>query len=110
VALSAKLEANERFQPANKAQPFQALLRPLFCPVELNIESDTARFDQHGPRIAIPAAFFVDLRLAQTPVSIARTRDYEAALADAQVSFPNTSRVDADHTWLTSMKAATDIA
>jgi hypothetical protein len=104
----AKLEASERFQQAKKAQSLQALLRPLFCPVELNIESDTARFDQRGPQIAIPAAFFVDPRLAQTPVSIARTH-YETALADMQVSFPNTSRVDADHAWLAPVKAASDM-
>jgi hypothetical protein len=87
----------------------QEQLRPLFCPVEVNIESDAAAFDDRTPMIRVPSAFFVDSRLAAADVAVER-KAYEAALQKLLSTLPETpGRRDADHPWLTPVKAHSDI-
>jgi hypothetical protein len=92
------------------ARSMQVRLRPLFCPMEVNIESDAQPFDDHRPTLSLPAAFFVDPRLATAVISIER-RHYDAALQRLDSSLPETPghRADADHGWLTPVKAHSDI-
>ena len=88
----------------------QEQLRPLFCPMEVNIESDPSPVDDQKPSLHIPSAFFVDPRLATADVSI-RRQDYDAALRAMRSRLPDTpGRADADHGWLTPVKAASDVA
>jgi hypothetical protein len=110
TAGSLLLENSSRFQEAKSALSLQEQLRPLFCPVELNLESDVVPFDEHAPTITVSSAFFVDARLSQRPIQISRTH-YEAALTQLNSSFPKTrpQRHDADHAWLTPVKASADI-
>jgi hypothetical protein len=87
----------------------QERLRPLFCPMELNIESDAQPFDDRRPTLSLTAAFFVDPRLATAVISIERPH-YDAALQRLGSSLPRTpGRADADHGWLTPVKAHSDI-
>jgi hypothetical protein len=104
-----KLQASETFQRARKARSLQERLRPLFCPVELNLESDSAPLDELAPQVTVPSAFFVDPLLAQKPLSIKRAH-YDAALRAAKAAFPEVSpaRPDGDHGWLTPVKAFSD--
>ena len=102
---TAKLEASEAFQKARTATSLREQLRPLFCPVELNFESDTALTGD----VTIPAGFFVDPRLHKRTVKISRAA-YDAELRKADSTFPETKNRDADHAWLTPVKAASDIA
>lgn len=90
----------------------QEQLRPLFCPVELNLESDSTPLDDKAAQINIPSAFFVDPLLMQGSagsISIKRA-DYDAALKALKSSFPEAlpARPDADHGWLTPVKAFSD--
>jgi hypothetical protein len=87
----------------------QERLRPLFCPVELNLESDPTPLDDKAAQVNIPAAFFTDPLLAQGGVMVQRAH-YEAALAALHASFPEAAprRPDADHGWLTPVKAFSD--
>ena len=88
----------------------QEQLRPLFCPMEVNIESDASPFGDHKPTLQIPSAFFVDSRLATTVVSVKRDH-YDAALRKLRSQLPGPAdRPDADHAWLTPVKAHSDIA
>ncbi len=103
----AKLFGSAKFQQANKALSLQEQLRPLFCPVELNLESDSAPLDQKAAGVQIPSAFFVNAMLAQDSISIERSH-YDAALAALKASFPETLLADADHGWLTPVKAFSD--
>ena len=103
----AKLEESQKFQQVKRTLTLQEQLRPLFCPVELNLESDTTPFDHKAPKIEIPSAFFIDPRLAKGSVAIERAH-YEAALTAAQTTFPDTPQADADHGWLTPVKAFSD--
>ncbi|MCI0338081.1 MAG: hypothetical protein L0226_10920 [Acidobacteria bacterium] len=105
----AKLGGSEKFQQAVKARPLQEQLRPLFCPVELNLESDPRPLDELATRITIPSAFFVHPLLAQKIITINRA-DYGAALLGLKAAFPEAlpKRPDGDHGWLTPVKAFSD--
>jgi hypothetical protein len=95
---------------AEPERSMQERLRPLFCPVEINIESDASPFDDRKPTLRVSPAFFVDPRLATVEISV-RRQDYEAALAKLNSRLPDTPgrRTDADHGWLTPVKANSDI-
>jgi hypothetical protein len=104
------LQTSAKSQEAQRARSLQEQLRPLFCPVALNLESDVAPFDAQQSMLTVPSAFFVDPRLAQAALQISRTH-YEAALTRLESHFPGTQprRRDADHAWLTPVKANSDI-
>jgi len=95
---------------ADPERSMQERLRPLFCPVEINIESDLSPVDAKKPTLRVPSAFFVDPRLAAEEISI-RRQDYETALATLNSRLPGTpdNPPDADHGWLTPVKANSDI-
>jgi hypothetical protein len=107
----AKLHASGNFQRAQKARSLQERLRPLFCPVELNLESDSSPLDAEAVQISIPSGFFVNPLLAQKAITIQRAH-YQAALRAAKAAFPEIlpKRPDGDHAWLTPVKAFSDIA
>ncbi|STY30416.1 rod shape-determining protein MreB [Legionella wadsworthii] len=90
---------------------FQELIRPLFCPVELNLMSDVFPNDLVQSEISIPAEFFVDSRFLKAEekqtISISRTF-YQMALNNVGSYFPETALNDADHAWLTPVKAKSD--
>jgi hypothetical protein len=91
------------------ARSMQERLRPLFCPMELNIESDSEPFDDRRLTLRIPSAFFVDPRLATAEISVQR-QHYDAALAKLGSRHPSADeRTDADHGWLTPVKAHSDV-
>jgi hypothetical protein len=110
VAASARrLADSPGYQKVLAARSLQERLRPLFCPVEVNIESDTEPFDDGKPTVRIPSGFFVDERIATASVSVQR-QSYDAALKKLGSSLPKTpGRIDADHAWLTPIKSRSDI-
>ena len=77
--------------------------------MEVNIELDPEPIDDRKPALRIPSAFFADPRLATADISIER-QHYDAALRATGSRLPETpGRVDADHGWLTPVKAQSDI-
>jgi hypothetical protein len=104
-----KLYESENFQRAFKALSLQERLRPLFCPVELNLESDSNPLEAEAPPVSVPSAFFVHPLLAKKTVTIKRAH-YDAALRAAKAAFPEVlpERPDGDHGWLTPVKAFSD--
>jgi len=102
-----ELQGSEKFQQAKRARSLQEQLRPLFCPVEINLESDPTPLEQKDPKIEIPSGFLVNPILAQGSIAVDRAH-YDAALAALKTSFPETSLADADHGWLTPVKAFSD--
>lgn len=105
---TAKLEKSPTFQAAKAQLSLPEQLRSLFCPIELNLESDAMAFDANKEAILVPSAFLVDPRLARAQIPITRSH-YEAALAKMKTRFPGTNRPDADHAWLAPVKGASDI-
>jgi len=101
------LAESDKFRQTSKTLSLQEQLRPLFCPVELNLESDPTPLDKKSPTIEIPSAFVVHPLLARSSLTAQRGH-YEAALATMKASFPETKRTDADHAWLTPVKAFSD--
>ena len=104
-----RLAASPGYRKVLAARSMQERLRPLFCPMEVNIESDPEAFDDHKPTLQVPSSFFVDSRLAAGPISIKREH-YDAALQRVRSRLPkNAGRTDADHAWLTPVKAQSDM-
>jgi len=104
-----RLFSSPTYRKMLQSATMQEQLRPLFCPVELNIESDPDPFDDKKALVQIPAGFFADPRLGAASVSIARA-DYEQALTKFRSRMAGPSkRTDADHPWLTPVKASSDI-
>jgi hypothetical protein len=107
-ASAQRLADSANYQKVLAARTMQEQLRPLFCPMELNIESDSQPVDDNKPALRVPAAFFVDPRLATADISIDREH-YDAAVRKLNSSLPQTpGRADADHGWLTPVKANSD--
>ncbi len=108
-ASSRRLAASPEYRKALQSRSMQEQLRPLFCAVELNIESDHDPFDQHKPAVQIPAGFFVDPRLGASSIAIPR-ENYEQALQKLRSHMPDKPvPTDADHAWLTPVKADSDV-
>lgn len=105
-----KLAGSEKFQQGKKALSLQEQVRPLFCPVELNLESDLTPLDDKAPQLRVPSAFLVDPRLAQGSVTIDHAQ-YDGALVALNAAFPEIRplRRDGDHGWLTPVKAFSDM-
>ena len=108
-ASSRRLAASPEYRKALQSRSMQEQLRPLFCAVELNIESDHDPFDQQKPAVQIPAGFFVDPRLGASSIAIPR-ENYDQALQKLRSHMPEKPvPTDADHAWLTPDKADSDM-
>ncbi len=84
-------------------------LRPLFCPMELNLESSATPIDDETANIEIPSGFFVDPRLASLPVTISRKAYLDSlTLLGSQFPMSDPPRIDSDHPWLTPVKSRYD--
>jgi hypothetical protein len=106
---SRRLYASPEHRKARQSRTMQEQLRPLFCPVEVNIESDGEPFDDHKASVQIPAGFFADPRLGAEPVAVPRN-NYDQALQKLRSSMPGApGRTDADHAWLLPVKANSDV-
>jgi hypothetical protein len=109
---SRRLAASPQYRKALRARPMQEQLRPLFCAVELNIESDVSPSDQRKPTVQIPAGFFADPRLGASPIAIPR-ENYDQVLRQSGSHLPDPpdgpGGADADHAWLAPVKANSDI-
>ncbi|GJL60920.1 MAG: hypothetical protein NPIRA03_37770 [Nitrospirales bacterium] len=100
------LEESESFQERKSRRSLQEQLRPLFCPVEVNLESDGPSFWRGRIDIRVPSAFFVDKHLA-TGTLIMGQKEYFSALSHFNSDFPG-GGADADHAWLTPVKGYSD--
>ena len=110
VAGVKKLNQSKFFQH-DTSLSLQEQLRPLFCPVEVNFMSDSVPNEKQHPEIKVPSQFFVDSRMLaiSTPRDVTISRPhYKAALIGMGSMFPETSLSDADHAWLTPVKAISD--
>jgi hypothetical protein len=104
-----RLAASPEYQKALRSRSMQEQLRPLFCAVEVNIESDPNPFDERQPVVHIPSGFFADPRLGVKSIEIPR-ENYNQAIERFRSHLPDPSiRVDADHAWLTPVKANSDM-
>ena len=110
-ASAQRLADSPKYQKPLAARTMQERLRPLFCPMELNIESDSEPVDDEKPALRVPSAFFADTRLATADISIDR-KHYDAAVGKLKSQLPlpeRPKRPDADHGWLTPVKANSDV-
>ena len=104
-----KLNTSPQFKAIRAGRSLQEQLRPLFCPIEINFESDVAPLQANGPTTRVPSALFADPRLAEGRLEASRA-DYDSALqtTGSAFDFPETKLPDADHGWLGPVKATSD--
>jgi hypothetical protein len=110
VLLGIKRLENSKSTSGLNKRSLQEKLRPLFCPVEVNFMSDLNPNENANNMIAIPNEFFINKKLLNnTDQTILITRKaYHQALSKAGSHFPETTLSDADHAWLTPVKASSD--
>ncbi len=91
-----------------RGRPLRERLRPLFAPEELNLESDSEPLGTR-PFVRIPSSLVVDARLGRAELR-ADARHYGEALARIGSRFPEVTpaRPDADHAWLSPVRAEAD--
>ncbi|MCX6127331.1 MAG: hypothetical protein NTV34_21630 [Proteobacteria bacterium] len=104
-----KLMASAKFSGAIKALSLQERLRPLFCPVEVNISSDVHSIAENQADISVPSGFFINPLLAKQDLHLSR-KAYTESLKILKSKFPETGALDADHAWLAPVKAESDLA
>lgn len=102
-----KLEKSRTYSDLKAQRTLEEQLRPLFCETEINIESDLEARSISLEKIQIPSAFFINPFLAQTQIEVEREL-YDNMLKKFRLSFPETELLDADHAWLTPVKAYAD--
>lgn len=105
-----RLNEGEAFKQ-HQGDSLQVALRPLFCPEEINLESSlTSVLENPSSTLSIPAGFFIDPRLGETPSLEIDKSIYLKSLNVVGSQFPELKEiVDADHAWLSPVKAWSDI-
>lgn len=102
-----RLVASPGFRRVLQGRSLRERLRPVFAPVEVNLDSDDVPVDSTRPWVSIPSAFFVDPWLASAPLRLDRGA-YLGLLAETGTRFPESGGPDADHAWLTPIKGFGD--
>lgn len=103
-----RLEASPQYQKAKQGFSLQATLRPLFCEMEINLESDLSPLDQASSSVQIPSTSIVNPILATGLLNISSSA-YRRLLSSVNMRFPETNRQDADHGWLAPVKGHSDL-
>jgi hypothetical protein len=102
-----KLETSSQYQALKKSQSVQAQLRPLFCDMEINIQSDVNSSDRSGT-IQVPLASLGGPFAGARPIVISKST-YQGLLQKHGMQFPETKFQDADHAWLSPVKGYSDL-
>jgi len=102
-----KLEASKECREFKANQSLQEQLRPLFCEMEINLESDI-KANHELQEIKIPAAFFMPPLYEEKDFLLSRS-NYQNLIVLYRMRFPETNEQDADHAWLMPVKGLTDI-
>lgn len=104
-----KLQNSAEFQAMMSKLSLQEQLRPLFCPMELNLQSDVNPNELQRD-IKIPMQLYVDVHLLpdyDIPIYVSRM-NYQQMLVASHSHFPETKELDGDHAWLAPLKAESD--
>lgn len=103
-----KLENSVSYQNLKAKMSLQAQLRPLFCEMEINLESDSNPLQSNASVIQIPSASLVSPFFKESPIKISKS-SYIDLLNLFGMKFPETTDVDADHAWLVPVKGFSDL-
>ncbi len=104
-----KLTASSRYREALRRLSLPERLRPLFCPMELSLSSDSLPLTDTAEKVTIPPEFFVDTRLGgDAPAIDISKSSYRGALERSRSKLGDTSSQDSDHAWLAAVKDPSD--
>lgn len=102
-----RLEESETYQQAKNNRSLQEQLRPVFCATEINIASDMSELSSTNRNIIIPSAYILSPWLGNGSLLLNKYL-YLGLLEQNRIYFPETSRIDADHAWLSLVKSEAD--
>lgn len=102
-----RLEVSTQYQSLKKSFSVPAQLRPLFCDLEINIQSDVNPLDRMG-NVRIPTASVGGPFVGNAPLAISKSV-YQGLLQKNGMQFPETRFQDADHGWLAPVKGYSDL-
>lgn len=100
-----QLEKSIPFQNYKSSQSLQTQLRPLFCEMEINLESDA---NTAGNFLQIPQGFAISPLFGINTLTFPKSQ-YQNLLAKYKMKFPETGFSDSDHPWLTPVKSYSDL-
>jgi hypothetical protein len=102
-----RLEKSSSYQNIKRSLGIQVQLRPLFCDLEINIESDSSPL-QSATNIQIPSSSISGAFSGPLKYVISKST-YMSLLQKHGMKFPENGAQDADHAWLTPVKGYSDL-
>ncbi len=102
-----KLENSAGYQNIKMSLGVRAQLRPLFCDLEINIESDVGP-SETGLAVQIPSNSIAGPFLGAFKLYVPKSA-YSGLLEKYRMQFPENGMPDADHAWLTPVKGYSDL-
>lgn len=103
-----KLFLSPNYQAIMSSSSLQEQLRPLFCDTEINLISSSVVSDSRSGQFEVSSQAFMNPFFGQGKIHFSRA-EYEAFMRKYKLKFPENGQVDADHLWLTPVKAQTDL-
>lgn len=100
---------SSQYRRMEKSLSLQEALRPLFCTVEINIESAVARPYIGENLIQVPGSVFVNPILSKSQGPFVRKSEYVYQLNQLGFRFPEGAAVDSDQPWLAPVKGLSDL-
>jgi hypothetical protein len=102
------LQESPSYQKIKFSLSLQEILRPIFCPMEINFISDPTPFESQARAIIVSSQFMVNPIFSQGSLQMDKDL-YKEILGRIGSHFPETGDLDADHSWLAPVKAYSDI-
>ncbi len=102
-----KLDNSPGYQAAKASLGIHALLRPLFCDLEINLESDSVPAENSSV-VQIPSSSLAGPFAGPFKFQASKGA-YLGLLQKYKMQFPETSLLDSDHAWLTPVKGYSDL-
>jgi len=103
-----KLQTSPSYQQIKSQQSLQEQLRPLFCDTEINLISSPSASSDSVAAFALPSAAFLNPLFGSSMLNFSKA-NYSAFVSKFGLHFPETSFNDADHIWLSPVKAYADL-
>lgn len=101
------LTASPTYRGLRASTSMQELLRPVFCPTDVQLGSSNGPLDFNPALINVPSGFLVDPLFLKTEITLP-TQAYLFALNAFGSKFGNTTRVDGDHAFITPVRSYND--
>ena len=105
----AALETSPTYQAQKQKGSLPSQLKPLFCTVEINLESDVLPLDESQATVQVPTAAVTYEKFADSGSVTMKKSVYLEFLKMKKLKFPEINRPDGDHAFLVPVKSHSDL-